>query len=77
MRKHRGKASAKNPPKTSKKQPSRPDSVAKTAKKVEFELSEEDMEKVSGGAFTTACAAQPYPVAPPKIYPTASVLCKV
>ena len=47
MRKHRGKASPKKPPTTPIKKPSRP--PGKIAQKVEFEITDDDMDKVTGG----------------------------
>jgi hypothetical protein len=44
MRKHRGNSSPKNP--TPIKKPSRP---GKIAQKVEFEITEDDLDKVTGG----------------------------
>ena len=44
MRKHRG--TPKNPPTTPIKKPSRP---GKIAQKVEFEITDDDLDKVTGG----------------------------
>jgi hypothetical protein len=50
MRDHQAEELSKNPLKTSEKQPSRADSPIETDKKGEVELSEADLNNVSGGA---------------------------
>ena len=52
MRKHRGKASPKKPPTTPIKKSSPP--PGKIARKVDFEITADDLDKVTGGVIKTA-----------------------